>query len=70
MAQIFHPVPIGSMTSKTGGKKMGCKCAKQNQKTWLFSKSLWKLAKSSLLSKDGNFSEAVETLGYLGDGKA
>jgi NADPH:quinone reductase-like Zn-dependent oxidoreductase len=70
-AQIFQAMLLGSLMSKTGGKKMGNVSAKPNQKDLVFMKELIEAGKVvPVIDKRYPLSEAPEALRYLGEGHA
>ncbi len=71
MAQIFEAMLLGSLMSKTGGKKMGGVSAKPNQEDLAFMKGLLEAGKVvPVIDRRYPLRETAEALRYLGEGHA
>jgi NADPH:quinone reductase-like Zn-dependent oxidoreductase len=71
MAQIFQAMLLGSLMSKTGGKKMGGVSAKQSQKDLIILKELLEAGKVvPVIERRYPLSDTKEALRYLGEGHA
>ena len=71
MAQIFQSMLMGSMMSKTGGRKMGGVSAKRSQKDLVCLTELLEAGKVvPVIDRRYPLSEAAEALRYLGEGHA
>jgi NADPH:quinone reductase-like Zn-dependent oxidoreductase len=70
-AQIFQAMLLGSLMSRSGGKKLGGVSAKASQKDLAYLKELLEAGKIvPVIDRRYPFNEAADALRYLGEGHA